>query len=70
MAGGHALHELGPNYVEPTVIMNATDDMECMNEETFGPLAPITTFETIDEAVQRANNSPYGGRLCIYAKSG
>ncbi|MEC0257440.1 NAD-dependent succinate-semialdehyde dehydrogenase [Paenibacillus lautus] len=60
LAGGQALSELGRNYIEPTVIMNATDDMECMNEETFGPLAPITTFKTIDEAVQRANNSPYG----------
>ncbi|VTR38802.1 putative aldehyde dehydrogenase [Actinobacillus pleuropneumoniae] len=69
LAGGHALHELGPNYVEPTVIMNATDDMECMNEETFGPLAPITTFETIDEAVQRANNSPYGLAAYVFTQN-
>lgn len=69
LAGGHALHELGPNYVEPTVIMNATDDMECMNEETFGPLAPITTFETIDEAVRRANNSPYGLAAYVFTQN-
>lgn len=69
LAGGHALYELGPNYVEPTVIMNATDDMECMNEETFGPLAPITTFETIDEAVQRANNSPYGLAAYVFTQN-
>ncbi|MEF7440064.1 NAD-dependent succinate-semialdehyde dehydrogenase [Paenibacillus lautus] len=69
LAGGHALHELGPNYVEPTVIMNATDDMECMNEETFGPLAPITTFETIDVAVQRANNSPYGLAAYVFTQN-
>lgn len=69
LAGGHALHELGRNYVEPTVIMNATDDMECMNEETFGPLAPITTFETIDEAVQRANNSPYGLAAYVFTQN-
>ncbi len=68
-AGGQALPELGRNYVEPTVIMNATDDMECMNEETFGPLAPITTFETIDEAVQRANNSPYGLAAYVFTQN-
>jgi len=69
LAGGQALPELGRNYVEPTVIMNATDDMECMNEETFGPLAPITTFETIDEAVQRANNSPYGLAAYVFTQN-
>ncbi|QOT11281.1 NAD-dependent succinate-semialdehyde dehydrogenase [Paenibacillus sp. JNUCC32] len=69
LAGGQALPELGRNYVEPTVIMNATDDMECMNEETFGPLAPITTFETINEAVQRANNSPYGLAAYVFTQN-
>lgn len=69
LAGGQALPELGRNYIEPTVIMNATDDMECMNEETFGPLAPITTFKTIDEAVQRANNSPYGLAAYVFTQN-
>lgn len=69
LAGGQALPELGRNYIEPTVIMNATDDMECMNEETFGPLAPITTFLTIDEAVQRANNSPYGLAAYVFTQN-
>ncbi|RAR44999.1 NAD-dependent succinate-semialdehyde dehydrogenase [Paenibacillus sp. MDMC362] len=69
LAGGQALPELGSNYIEPTVIMNAADDMECMNEETFGPLAPITTFKTIDEAVQRANNSPYGLAAYVFTQN-
>ncbi|EFU40238.1 succinic semialdehyde dehydrogenase [Paenibacillus vortex V453] len=69
LAGGQALPDLGGNYVEPTVIMNATDDMECMNEETFGPLAPITTFKTIDEAVKRANNSPYGLAAYVFTQN-
>lgn len=69
LAGGQALPELGRNYIEPTVIMNATDDMECMNEETFGPLAPITPFKTIDEAVQRANNSPYGLAAYVFTQN-
>ncbi|OIB02533.1 succinate-semialdehyde dehydrogenase (NADP(+)) [Paenibacillus sp. LC231] len=69
LVGGQALPELGRNYIEPTVIINATDDMECMNEETFGPLAPITTFKTIDEAVQRANNSPYGLAAYVFTQN-
>ncbi|MPY17978.1 NAD-dependent succinate-semialdehyde dehydrogenase [Paenibacillus glucanolyticus] len=69
LAGGQALPDLGGNYVEPTVIINATDDMECMNEETFGPLAPITTFKTIDEAVKRANNSPYGLAAYVFTQN-
>lgn len=69
LAGGQALPELGRNYIEPTVIMNAADDMECMTEETFGPLAPITTFKTIDEAVQRANNSPYGLAAYVFTQN-
>ena len=34
--------------------------MEIMHEETFGPVAPITTFSEIDEAIEIANNTPYG----------
>jgi succinate-semialdehyde dehydrogenase/glutarate-semialdehyde dehydrogenase len=60
LTGGHVLTDKEGFFIEPTVIVNATDDMQCMFEETFGPLAPIATFKTIDEAVQRANNSPYG----------
>ena len=52
-------------FVEPTVMSGVADTMLCMCDETFGPLLPITTFETVDEAVERANNSPYG--LAAYA---
>ncbi|GAB6926079.1 NADP-dependent succinate-semialdehyde dehydrogenase [Paenibacillus sp. JCM 10914] len=68
LAGGRALPDLGGHYVEPTVIMHATDEMECMQEETFGPLAPITTFKTLDEAIERANNSPYGLAAYVYTE--
>lgn len=47
-------------FIEPTVLSNVTDDMEIMHEETFGPVAPITTFTNVDEAIQIANNTPYG----------
>ena len=47
-------------FIEPTVIAGVTDDMACMSEETFGPLAPISTFKTEEEVVKRANDTIYG----------
>ena len=44
----------------PTVLTNVTPDMRVMQEETFGPVAPIATFKTVDEGIDMANNSPYG----------
>jgi acyl-CoA reductase-like NAD-dependent aldehyde dehydrogenase len=44
----------------PTVLTEVTPDMRVMQEETFGPVAPIATFSTVDEGIDMANNSPYG----------
>lgn len=54
-------------FFAPTVIVDATPQMECFREETFGPLAPIATFETQDEALMIANATPFG--LAGYAFS-
>ena len=64
LAGGKRLPSAG-FFIEPTVLENVTDDATCMCEETFAPVAPISTFETEDEVIRRANNSPYG--LSAYA---
>ncbi|MEW9677680.1 NAD-dependent succinate-semialdehyde dehydrogenase [Lentibacillus sp. L22] len=50
----------GYYFVYPTVLKNVDDNMDIMHEETFGPIAPITTFKELDEAVKIANNTPYG----------
>ncbi|WP_435159417.1 NAD-dependent succinate-semialdehyde dehydrogenase [Amycolatopsis sacchari] len=47
-------------FFPPTILRDADDTMQLAHEETFGPVAPIFTFETEDEVVARANNSPYG----------
>ena len=44
----------------PTVLTKVTSDMKVMQEETFGPIAPIDTFRTVDEAIAKANDTPYG----------
>jgi succinate-semialdehyde dehydrogenase/glutarate-semialdehyde dehydrogenase len=52
-------------FLEPTVIDGVAGESLCMCEETFAPMAPITTFETEDEAIELANGSEFG--LSAYA---
>ncbi|HXX03680.1 MAG TPA: NAD-dependent succinate-semialdehyde dehydrogenase [Xanthobacteraceae bacterium] len=52
-------------FYEPTVITDLPDNAKIMKEEPFGPLAPVVTFKTMDEVVERANSLPYG--LAAYA---
>lgn len=56
-------------FFEPTVITNVNDDMLCMRDETFGPLAPITTFKTEEEAIGRANDSIYGLAAYVFTEN-
>ncbi|MTV25000.1 aldehyde dehydrogenase [Nitriliruptoraceae bacterium ZYF776] len=47
-------------FLEPTVLVDVTDDMTIMTEETFGPTIPIATYDDLDEAIARVNASPMG----------
>jgi succinate-semialdehyde dehydrogenase / glutarate-semialdehyde dehydrogenase len=53
-------HTLGGLFFEPTVLRNASQDMQIAQEETFGPLAPIIKFETDAEVIAMANDTPFG----------
>ncbi|WP_096437041.1 NAD-dependent succinate-semialdehyde dehydrogenase [Alteribacter populi] len=55
-------------FYEPTVLQGATDEMVISTEETFGPVAPIYTFTTKEEVVERANHSEYGLAAYCYTK--
>ncbi|MFC4070843.1 aldehyde dehydrogenase family protein [Actinoplanes subglobosus] len=51
----------GPGaWYPPTVLSGCTDDMAVMREETFGPVAPVVTVRSFEEALDRAADSPYG----------
>jgi succinate-semialdehyde dehydrogenase/glutarate-semialdehyde dehydrogenase len=52
-------------FYEPTIVTEVPDDSKVMTQEPFGPIAPIVTFKTFDEVVERANSLPYG--LAAYA---
>jgi succinate-semialdehyde dehydrogenase/glutarate-semialdehyde dehydrogenase len=66
VTGGRGLTELGPNYVAPTVLVNADATMDCACEETFGPVAPVTRFDTEAEVIAAANGTPYGLAAYFY----
>ena len=65
---GGERHELGPQFFEPTVMTGITDAMAMSNEETFGPVAGITRFATEEEAVGKANDTPYGLSAYFYSR--
>jgi len=55
-------------YIKPTVIADMTQDMIMEQDETFGPVVAMSRFVTLDEAVERANNSPYGLGAVVFGK--
>jgi len=67
LAGGRTRPDLGPFFYEPTVLTGVTPQMQVAQSETFGPVVAVYPFETIEEAVQAANNSTYGLNASIWA---
>ena len=57
-------------FFAPTVLANATHEMKIAHEETFGPVAPIFTFETEEEAIANANNTAFGLASYIFTRDG
>ncbi len=53
-------------YFPPTVLISATDSMEIMNEETFGPLVAVTPFSKEDEVIKRINAGRFGLNVTIF----
>ncbi len=56
-------------FYEPTVLTGCTQDMEIMREEIFGPVMPIMTFETEEEALALANDCKYGLTATLYTQN-
>jgi succinate-semialdehyde dehydrogenase / glutarate-semialdehyde dehydrogenase len=59
---------LAGQFFEPTLVADATADMICATEETFGPFAPVFKFKTEDEAVAAANNTEFGLASYFYSR--
>lgn len=67
LTGGRR-HALGGRFYEPTVVAGATRDMLVAHEETFGPLAPVFSFDTEAEAIALANDTEFGLASYFYSR--
>ena len=65
---GGKRHALGGRFIEPTVLSGVEARMACMREEIFGPVAPIQTFRTEEEAIALANDTEYGLASYLFTK--
>ena len=68
LTGGHRLEKGSGWFHQPTVVTNVDHSMKLMREETFGPVLPIMTFKTDEEALRLANDSRYGLTASVFTR--
>jgi succinate-semialdehyde dehydrogenase/glutarate-semialdehyde dehydrogenase len=68
LAGGRPLPQIGPFFFAPTVLEGVTPEMEVCANETFGPVVALYPFDTIDEAVEMANDTDFGLHAVVWTR--
>ncbi len=68
VAGGKRVGDKG-YFVEPTIFDNVKDEMTIAKDEIFGPVVSVLPFKSMDEVIQRANNTSYGLAAAIWTKN-
>jgi len=66
LAGGQTMPQLGANFFAPTILAGVDHSMRIMQEETFGPVLPVCSFKTEEEAVALANGTEFGLAASIW----
>ena len=66
--GGHRLNDSQGWFHQPTVVTGVDHSMKLMRDETFGPVLPIMTFKTDEEAIRLANDSIYGLTASVFTR--
>ncbi len=69
ITGGKNLKEFSGAYYPPTILTNIKKNMRIWQEEVFGPVLPIVSFESDEEAIQLANDNPYGLGAVVCSKN-
>jgi succinate-semialdehyde dehydrogenase/glutarate-semialdehyde dehydrogenase len=67
VTGGHRLQRRG-FFFQPTLLADVPDDANLLNDEIFGPIAPLQRFSTTDEVITKANSTPYGLIAYIFTR--
>lgn len=70
LAGGTARPDLGQLFYEPTILTDVTPDMTLYEHETFGPVVSIYPYRDVDDAITRANATPYGLNASVWTRDG
>jgi len=65
---GGKRHALGGTFFEPTVLVDVTPEMAVATEETFGPVAPVFSFHTEEDAIRMANDTVFGLAAYFYSR--
>jgi acyl-CoA reductase-like NAD-dependent aldehyde dehydrogenase len=60
---------VGKNFYAPTVLTNVSDEMPCICDEVFGPVAPIEPFKDVRSAIETSNNTPYGLQASVFSEN-
>ena len=68
LAGGRRRPDVGPLFFEPTVLVDVRPGMKCYAEETFGPVVSLYRYRTVDEAIERANDTRYGLNAAVWGR--
>ena len=68
LAGGERISDVG-NFWQPTILADVPLEARVFNDEPFGPMAAIRSFDTLDDAIAEANRLPYGLAGYAYTKS-
>ena len=69
LAGGSARPDIGPYFFEPTILTGVTEAMQCYREETFGPIVSVYKVDTVEEAIDRANDSEFGLNAAVISRN-
>ena len=70
LCGGHRAPQYGSRlFFEPTVLDGVTDQMLIYQEETFGPVAPVTVFDADEDALRMSGDSGYGLQMAVFTRS-
>ncbi|MCV6576635.1 MAG: aldehyde dehydrogenase family protein [Cohaesibacter sp.] len=69
VCGGHVMQSEQGQYIEPTLFADVTNDMDIARDEIFGPVLTMHVFESVEEAIELANDTIYGLAASVWSKN-